>query len=209
MRILLVAPDQPDLSWASEIENVTYGHHATVLAGKVDDARLTNASAGESYDVVHFVAHADDEGVEMGGWILPPIQVAQLARHVGAQLVFLNTCRSLFMPQFLIDQHIPAVISHTSKSGVNDRNALKIATYFYEKLSQNKGDFHKAYMAVSPHDGTFSWSSNGSYLGALEPLAHQISAMEQTIKWLFIGLGVETALLVANLAAVASISWGS
>lgn len=179
MKLLLIAPDQPGISWAGEIEAITEGHHSVVLTGDVTEERIVNRTSGETFDVIHFVAHGTDEGIDMVNWVMPPKQVAQLANHVRAELVFLNICRSIFLPQFLIDQHVPSVIAHTRAAGVSDNEALRLASYFYDELSRSAGDFHRAYQKVSPHDGTLAWSSNGQYLGALEPMAEDLSKVRE------------------------------
>lgn len=175
-----------------------------MLTGSVTEERLLNATTGAKFDCVHFVAHATDAGVDMVSWTMAPKQVAQLCNHVRAGFVFLNVCRSVFLPQFLIDQHIPAVLSHTLAAGVADKEALQLAAYFYEELGRQGDNFHRAYEIISPRDGTLAWSSNGAYLGALEPLARQVQSLEmkvanQRLNWLICVVGVDTFLVVVEL----------
>lgn len=191
---------------------MTEGHHAVVLTGDVTEERINHRSAGESFDVVHFLSEATNDGIAMTNWTMPPRQVAQLARHVRAEMVYLSLSQSVFLPQYLIDQHIPAVLSHMSDA----REALRVATYFYQELIRTGGDMHKAYEKVSQRDGTLAWSSNGSYLGALEPLARELKEMgereaerlkrevrrERDFRIIGLLTGLDTAAVVALLAGM-------
>lgn len=180
MRILLIAPSMDGVSWAQEAAQIARNYQVVPIMGDVTPDRLISATSGESFTVIHIAAHADDRGVELGDWLMTPDQLAAIARHVGAELVFLNTCRSLYLPQYLVDQHVPAVISHSRP--VLDHDALRLAAYYYEELERKGGSYYQAYQAVTPRNGTLAWHSNGAYVEPrLEPILVELERVRGAV----------------------------
>lgn len=133
-----------------------------MLAGPVTRERVGAATAGRHFDVLHLAGRATVDGFLLSeGDIMGPAEIAQVAKHIRCSLVFLNVCPVLYLPQYLVDQRVPAVLSHTRE--VLDEDAIRLAAYYYEELGRNNGDYHAAYEAVNPRNGTLSWHSNGAF----------------------------------------------
>lgn len=168
MRVLIVAPDVPTLpplATAVEIDSIAPGHRTDIVSGDVSQSRLVNRAERQIYDIIHFVAHGDESGVMLTDGIMSPKDIAQLARHTRTKLVFLNACKSTIPGQYLVDNGIPATIVQNREA--DDRESVRIASYFYNELTVNNNDLRKAYNVANPHDGTLSWLSNGKYQDSL------------------------------------------
>jgi hypothetical protein len=181
IRMLLVAPDT-NLSWSAEVELLGQSIHAVPLTGNVSSERLTRATQGERFTILHVAAHGDDNGV----WLsddeqLTKEELAQIARHVRADLVFLNACRSAGLGQYLACQGVPAVVAYTMPT--LDRNALRTASYYYEELVALGMDYHRAFEKVGPCDGSLAWFAGAGYVErAVEPLVASVVGMQDELK---------------------------
>lgn len=164
MRVLIVAPTVGDLrplATNTEIDAIAPGHDTDIVSGEVSQLRLMGRAERQHYDVIHFLAHGSEAGIHLSDGVMPPKDMAQLARHTRAKLIFLNACSSTIPGQYLVDNGIPAVI--VQNRDVDDKDAVRIAAYFYNELTVNNSDLRKAYDVANPHDGTLSWLSNGNY----------------------------------------------
>jgi hypothetical protein len=180
MRMLLIAPDQLSLNWSAEIELLGAAVHAVPLTGRVSAERVTRATSGERFRVLHIVAHGDDAGVALSDGLLDKERLAQIARHIRADLVFLNACRSAALGQYLACSGVPAVICYTRD--VLDGNALRAASYFYEELVASSLDYRRAFEKVNPCDGSFAWFAGAGYIErAVEPLVSLVGGLQQEL----------------------------
>ena len=164
MRVLIVAPTvagMTDLATNTEIDSIAPEHDTDIVSGDVSQLRLMTRAERQNYDIIHFLAHGSEMGVMLTDGVMSPRDMAQLARHTRAKLIFLNACSSTVPGQFLVDAGIPAAI--VQNRDVNDKEAVRIAAYFYNELTVNNSDLRKAYDVANPHDGTLSWLSNGNY----------------------------------------------
>lgn len=164
MRVLIVAPSVPDLpalATNTEIDSIAPEHDTDIVSGDVSHLRLLNRTERQHYDIIHFLAHGSEKGVMLTDGIMTPKDLAQLARHTRAKLIFLNACSSTVPGQFLVDAGIPAAI--VQNRDADDKESVRIAAYFYAELTVNNSDLRKAYDVANPHDGTLSWLSNGNY----------------------------------------------
>lgn len=164
MRVLIVAPTvagMTDLATNTEIDSIAPEHDTDIVSGDVSMLRLMNRTERQHYDIIHFVTHGNDSGVHLSDGIMTPRDLVQLSQHTRARLVFLNACSSTIPGQFLVDSGVPASIVQNRE--VNDKEAMRIAAYFYAELAVNNGDLRRAYDVANRHDGTLSWLSNGNY----------------------------------------------
>lgn len=180
MRVLIIAPEVPTLPTllsADEIDAIAPNHDTDIISGVVTQARIAVRSSGQHYDIIHFVAHGDESGIALSDGTMAPEDILQLARHTRVKLVFFNACKSTIPGQLLIDTGVPAAVVHNK--AVLDKNALRLATYFYAELVTNSGDLHAAYYVTNPRDGSLSWLSNGNYRDyATEAILAQIEALK-------------------------------
>lgn len=189
MRILIIAP-LSDLASSIEIDSIAPAHECDIVSDNVTQVRLMNRVARQSYDILHFLAHGDDGGIRLGDGIMPPEDIARLAKHTKARMVFLNACSSTIPGQYLVDVGIPSVIVHNRE--VPDNEAIQVAGYFYNELAINGSDMKSAYSVANPRDGTFSWLSNGNYR---DPLLQELVALRESgqqhhraLQWLSAGV---------------------
>ena len=182
MRVLIIAPEVSTLSallTADEIDAIAPNHDTDVITGVVTQARITMRVSSQHYDVIHFVAHGDETGVALSDGTMAPEDILQLARHTRTKLVFFNACKSTIPGQFLIDTGVPAAIVHNKEA--IDKNALRLATYFYAELATNGGDLRGAYYQTNPRDGSLSWLSNGNYRDhAAEAILAELQAVKDS-----------------------------
>ena len=183
LRVLLVIPEV-GLNVDSEIEWITRTYHTESLTGVVTPARIFEYVAGRRFDVVHFGSHGNETGIELSnGTSISMFEVERLARAVGANLLYLNSCSSARLAQFAVDQGIPAVIASTH--ALDDAViAWSVAISFYQELLNN-GDFYQSYEAAKPRDGTLSFFSNGHLVSRqMKPLLDKMAVTEKQLKTL-------------------------
>ncbi|AXE17734.1 hypothetical protein DR864_08295 [Runella rosea] len=91
--------------------------------------------------IFHYIGHSSLKGIQIeeDGQIikLSKARLVDLLKPQKLQFVFLNSCLSKEIAKDLHEAGIPVVIG-TSES-VDNEDAIKIATYFYEALSGQKG----------------------------------------------------------------------
>lgn len=209
IRMLLVAPERTGVSWSTEVELLGAVLHAVPLTGPVSSERLTRATSGERFTILHVVADGADEGVALSDGLLGKERLAQIARHVRADLVFLNACRSAALGQYLACQGVPCVICYTVP--VLDADALRMASYFYEELVALGLDYRRAFEKVSPCDGSLAWFAGVGYVDkAVEPLVATVGSLQQemvtmrrTLVQGLVAMGVVNLLAVGMLLSVA------
>lgn len=190
MRILVIAPSFGFAS-AVEVDSIAPSFDTDIVSDNVTMVRLMNRVARQSYDILHFLTHGNEEGVSLSNnEVMAPEDIARLAKHTKARMVFLNACQSNVPGQYLVDVGIPAVIVNNCE--ILDNDAVQVAGYFYNELAINGGDMKSAYSVANPRNGRFSWLSNGNYR---DPLLQQIIAMredglqrQQTLFWLVVGV---------------------
>jgi hypothetical protein len=155
--------------------------------------------------VLHIVSHGDDAGVLLSGDSLSKERLGQIARHVRADLVFLNACNSAALGQYLACAGVPCVVCYTV--AVADQDALRSASYFYEELDACGGDYKKAFDKVNPCDGSFAWFAGANYVdAAVAPLVSGVEAMRSSLvrmqQIVYVALATLGVLLVAAAAAL-------
>src|SRR5262245_41427521 len=114
MKVLLIAPDRAELSWASEVELLGSQVQVVPILGSVTLERLTRATSGPRYDALHIAVHGDETGVLLTEEVLSKERLAQIAKHIRAELVFLNACDSAELGQYLTCAGVPCVICYTA-----------------------------------------------------------------------------------------------
>lgn len=190
MRILIIAPSSR-LASGVEIDSIAPSFETDIVADNVTLVRLMNRVKQKNYDIIHFITDGNKEGLQLSGEeIADREDVARMAKHTKARMVFLNACDSQRIGQYLVDVGIPSAIAHDRE--IMDDDAIQIAGYFYNELAKNGGDMKSAYSVANPRDGTFSWLSNGNYR---DPLLQEIIALRESgtqrqraLQWLSAGV---------------------
>lgn len=198
MRVLIVAPTTGFAS-SIEIDSIAPSFETDIIAESVTLLRLLNRVKQKQYDILHFITHGTKEGLHLSNdEIAAREDIARMAKHTKARMVFLNACDSRAIGQYLVDVGIPSVVAHDRE--IADDDAVQIAGYFYNELAVNGGDLKAAYSVANPRDGTFSWLSNGNYrdplLQELKELRQEVNKRNRALRWLSVAV-------VAHMSAAA------
>jgi hypothetical protein len=122
----LIAPDRPGISWSSEVELLGSAVQVVPLLGEIGHDRVTRTASGQRYSILHIASHGNGHGIDLAGDVLTKERLAQIARHVRADLVFLNACDSAGLGQYLTCAGVPCIVCHTV--AMADVDALVAAT---------------------------------------------------------------------------------
>ena len=189
MKILIIAPSSR-LASNIEIDSIAPSFETDIVDDNVTLVRLMNRVKQKQYDIIHFICDGSKDGLKLSEGTAEREDVARMAKHTKAHMVFLNACDSQRIGQYLVDVGIPSAIAHDRK--IMDDDAIQIAGYFYNELAKNGGDMKSAYSVANPRDGTFSWLSNGNFR---DPLLQEIIALRQegnqrnhALQWLSAGV---------------------
>lgn len=176
--LLLISPSAPDLSVHYEIEWLTRLFRVDLLSGTVTKERVFSHIRGRSFRIIHVAAHGDSDGILLSnGEKMDMHELTALARAVEADLIYLNSCSSARLAQFLVDQGVPVVIAATSD--IDDLQAWSMASTFYYALASGD-DVFSAYKKASPTDGSLSIFSDGMLVSRqLLPIFDELNS----IKW--------------------------
>lgn len=91
MNILIVAPSTDS---ATEAQDLALILGAVLVNGYVTRKRVIDAIAARRIDVLWFVAHGDQRGVNLSNEHMSTADLTAVVRASGAGLVVLNTCSS-------------------------------------------------------------------------------------------------------------------
>lgn len=152
VRILLIAPNTPGLSWDREIATITSLVPATVLTGNVTTRQIGEAILREHYDILHFVAHACADGIELSNEIMDCMDVAKIARQGRVRIIFLNACDTVLCGQHAVDAGVHIAICY--RVDIMDSSAWEVANVFYSTLALDNKAVEDAYQAAKPSDHT-------------------------------------------------------
>lgn len=190
MRILLVAPEFPDINSAPEIRTITELHTVAIYNGSVSLHDLYEVCRNNDYDVIHIASHAGKSGnsdafhawIELSNHeVLTPQDIVNLTSFAQAKLVFLNTCDSSIIASYITLHSVPACVY--TNIDLKDKNAWIMPMSFYTTLSwmEKSGsvDMHRSFILSAPTSGIYGWSSSSheyqEYL--LEPIIRKIEEM--------------------------------
>lgn len=139
------------------------------------------ALSTEKYDAIHFLGHADDNGFFLSAdEYLTASRIQKLCLDSGARTVFLNSCISGRIGQYLVNNKMAVALCYSVP--VFDRDALLCALRFYSTLAKSNDPFEdglrEAYNAADPGDGSLLWLTNGQYVAEIiRPITARLDAM--------------------------------
>lgn len=192
MRVLIIASGA-DLDLWSEIDAIEEMHEVTIIA----DAQATVANIfekvrGRKYDILHIASHFDGRNFILASdEKLTRHHVAMLAKNTRVKLAYLNGCGTILMSPYLVQKHIPAVISNADqpwkKIGeqleIDDEMAKINSAIFYDEINRNNGNLRKAFDDTNTYDGRLHWNSNGDYLDeAVKPIAKKLETVDARLR---------------------------
>ena len=204
MRILFVAPDDPDLNHLPEIRRISAMHTVHVLAGPVTLHDIYDA-VRDAYDVVHFTIHMQADDLALDAMALTADEwidlatAAQICKLAKAKLVFFNTCLGARFGAYAVQHGTPAAIFTTIAMPVTVAWRLPLA--FYERCSQIEEqervvDFKTALDSVDSGDGLYGCLVSRAYFGPLlDPMREALAALEQRVAELVVKVDRNSAAL--------------
>lgn len=148
MKVLLVAPTQPDLPNAlDEVQDiVNSGLTVHPLLGQVRHVDVLREITLGKYDVLWLATHGNDEGVLLSDGLLPSSLLTSLARG-RVRLVILNTCSSIHAAQMIQNETRATVIC--TVADVPDREAYQTGALLARALADT-GRIDVAYERSKP-----------------------------------------------------------
>lgn len=178
-RVLLIAPKLVGIDSNIEAELIGGNYfNVTPLMGEVDRERLTRATVRSHFDVVHIVSHGSPEGIQLSDGMLTMAQLAGTVKDVSAELVYLNSCDSARLGQYLADRGVPITLAYTVD--VLDDDAISRAASFYRNAASNDGDYIRAYERSSWKDGTLAiFIGDGNLDRKIQPLYDAMQALQE------------------------------
>lgn len=209
MRILLVAPGQPDLDSVREIRILTSQHTVEILNGKVLPEDVYAVCRLRKFDAIHFATHSNSQYVALyEKAVLTADDVAQLIRMASVRLVVFNSCTSARLALVAVDHG--ATYAVYASEQLSDEAAWRFASAFYGGLRNGHGSFIvEAFDVANNRDGQYGLVVSTAHLLAQEHLSEQNAKAAQnegtrrapmTVKHLLIVLAFYTAFVVAALA---------
>jgi hypothetical protein len=155
MRIFVVAPTHHDLPDATiEISAIDRRHHATILRGHVRDQDIAEKLNGQSFDIIWWISHGDENGILLSDGVLNIAGARQYLRASGAKLGVLNTCESESVARSIAIGGNADIIC--TVGAINNRDAIRFGSLLAVELAKTE-DFFAAYRTVDPDDGTYKY----------------------------------------------------
>lgn len=168
MKLLLIAPDQPNLLLVPEVREITSTHHAVVLNGKVTARDVFDAcKQSGGFKAIHFAGHGSDEGLELSnGEILSPKELGQLCRMAKIEIIFLNACHT-GVPASYATRHGARYAIYGIRE-LDDGSAWQMPLAFYNALRNGHSDDVVGALEVAD-DGSayYGWTIAPSFLTSL------------------------------------------
>jgi hypothetical protein len=187
VRILLIAPNQPDINAIPEIRALSDTHQTTVLNGHVSSQDIYSYIKNRAYDIIHFATHqaADENTYDKillsGGETLDLAGVTHIVKLASASLVFFNLCNASRFAAYLVRHGVPACIYTTI--ALKDSVAWQTPWHFYEEVRRQEAvskpvEFRRIFDLTDPGDGVYGWNSGiDYYLGAVESIQTTLKAL--------------------------------
>lgn len=147
MNVLLIAPDLGLPLAADEVRAISLALHPVILNDTVTRRDVLNALTDHSWDVLWFVTHGDDHGIQLTDGYLSTSDLTAVVRASGAHLVVLNTCSSRGVGLEL--HHELGVSVITTVGEINDATAYQASALLAAALAETH-DVVQAFAASRP-----------------------------------------------------------
>lgn len=138
MNILLIIPDYSHtnivLDVVSEVENLTKYHKTEIIRQNVTFNSLLELVSNNSYDIIHFAAHTNDNNdiILSNNDILTKEQLLSLIKRSKCKLVFFNVCIGAKLGVY-ISRNLNIYTIYTTTL-LLDKNAWIVPLSFYSEL---------------------------------------------------------------------------
>lgn len=150
MRVLLIAPDHPNLhAIVKEVAAIVSYHEVEKVVGVVRDADIQQAVAKADFDIIWFATHGSEDGVLLSDSMLSPGAIGQYVGSSKAKLCVLNTCDSEYIAN-LIAAGGEVDMIYTISKNTGDEDALRFGSLLAKELTETD-DFEAAFkIAAGP-----------------------------------------------------------
>ncbi len=183
MRVLLIAPDHPDLpSVDAEVAAIARFHEVERVVGSVRDTDILRAVEKGEYDILWFATHGGPDGMLLSGSVLSPEGVGQFVATSGAHLCVLNTCASEDVANRIIaGGDADMVFTITDKVG--DVDALRFGALFAGELAKTD-DFEEAFrIAAGPSTTKYRYlNAKQALRGLTTAVTTEMQEMSRTVR---------------------------
>lgn len=189
MRILLIAPDQPNIEAKPEIRALTEMHHTHVMSNGVTAKEAFEAARLNRYDVVHVATHMESppelyDTVSLSkGEVLTLQDMAQICRLANAKLAFFNFCAAARFGAYVSRNSNAAAIFTTVH--IRDNSAWKLPFEFYTRIMADEQagipmlNYREVFEAVNDSSGIYAWSSSAMfYANMFAPINDSIKKLD-------------------------------
>lgn len=195
MRVFLVAPDSGFVETSEQVQEVIHAlRPEEALMGAVAGAEVMRGLRAATYDVIWFIAHGSEAGVELSDGPLSGDVLAQFLRTQAPALVYLNTCASMLVAVNLHDAlRVPVICS---VGQVEARAALYAGAQLAHCLAQGM-DVTAAFEASRPaHDTTYRLiggsgqrmnGNDGQIWEAIRDLQSKVARLEAQVEMVLFG----------------------
>lgn len=147
MNVLLIAPDLGLPLAADEIRAISRALPPVILHGTVTRRDVLNALTDHSWDVLWFVTHGDEHGIQLTDGYLSTSDLTAVVRASAARLVVLNTCASRGVG---LELHYELGVSVITTVGeINDATAYQAGVLLAAALAETN-DVEQAFAASRP-----------------------------------------------------------
>lgn len=151
-KILIVAPEtDPPLPFGTkEVQNViNYLPGAVVRMGWLRADEVLQAINSEQPEIILFITHGDGEGIYVSDGQISTAALASVVRNSQVELIFLNTCNSVFSAESIYARTGVDVIA--TLGDIKDEDAFATSSQFAWQLGRGK-TYREAYFAARTPD---------------------------------------------------------
>lgn len=194
MNALVVAPDSGFVETAEQVQDVIASLRTDqTLMGSVTGAELMRRLRERSFEVIWFVAHGSEAGIELSDGPVSGDVLAQFLRAQRPTLIYLNTCASMRVAVDLHDAVQAPVICSVGQ--VEAKAALYAGAQLAHYLAQGLG-VREAFEASRPgHDQTYRLiggevrvnGNDGQIWEAIRDLQAKVAKLEAQVEMVLFG----------------------
>ena len=163
-KILVIAPEHNESQLPKiglEIAAIERHHDATVLRGVVRDSDIAQAIVSGDFEIMWFVAHGTESGIELNDGLLSTDAVVQYVRADETRLCVLNTCNSEDMAIAIASQSGADVIC--TIGDIDNRDAIRLGELLAGELAYCE-TYREAYELVASDGGRYRYyEGHGTY----------------------------------------------
>ena len=195
MDILIIAPTTSLIYQVDELRSILRSEYrVTPVVGTVTVQSLV-ASLQRHYDIVWFIGHSDEDGLQLSDGKMSVKDFAPLVRN--SRLLLLNSCASLGIASRIRDITSIDVIAYIGD--VEDKSAFVFGATFIKNLKQHGENFKRAFdESIDPNSSDYVFLRAGRWANMVDDLTRIMFELKTEIN----GLKTEIALAAQRIATL-------